>query len=111
MNKTNYMNFDNFINVVPMEDSKSSIGWSVMFGLMNLESQNPEVAYKRLAEYNYRDKNFTIFPISVKDNIVKCKIVSRKAYISSPEDSIKFLYPHPDNNKSYVTELWLQNNI
>ena len=111
MNKTNYMNFDNFINVVPMEDSKSSIGWSVMFGLMNLESQNPEVVYKRLVEYNYRDKYFTIFPISIKDNIVKCKIVSRKAYISSPEDSIKFLYPHPDNNKSYVTELWLQNNI
>ena len=111
MNKTNYMNFDNFINVVPMENSKSSIGWSVMFGLMNLESQNPEVTYKRLAEYNYRDKYFTIFPISVKDNIVKCKVVSRKAYISSPEDSIKFLYPHPDNNKSYVTELWLQNNI
>lgn len=111
MNKTNYMNFDNFINVVPMENSKSSIGWSVMFGLMNLESQNPEVVYKRLAEYNYRDKYFTIFPISIKDNIVKCKIVSRKASISSPEDGIKFLYPHPDNNKSYVTELWLQNNI
>lgn len=109
--KTNYINLDNFINVVPAEDSKSSIGWSVMFGLMNLESQNPEVVYKRLVEYNYRNKYFTIFPISIKDNIVKCKIVSRKAYISSPEDSIKFLYPHPDNNKSYVTELWLQNNI
>lgn len=109
MSRTNYINLDNFINIVPMEDSKSSIGWSVMFGLMNLESQNPEVVYKRLAEYNYKDKYFTIFPISIKDNIVKCKIVSRKAYISSPEDGIKFLYP--DDNKSYVTELWLQNNI
>lgn len=107
--RTNYMNFDNFINVVPMENSKSSIGWSVMFGLMNLESQNPEVVYKRLAEYNYRDKYFTIFPISIKDNTVKCKFVSRKAFISSPEDSIKFLYP--DDNKSYITNLWLQNNI
>lgn len=73
--KTNYMNFDNFINVVPMEDSKSSIGWSVMFGLMNLESQNPEVVYKRLSEYNYRNKNFTIFPISVKDNIDRKSVV------------------------------------
>lgn len=107
---TNYINFDNFINVVLREDSESSIGWNVVFGLINLESQNPEITYRKLVEYNYKNKYFTIFPISIKDNIVKCKFISRKAYISSPEDNIKFLYA-VDDKGSHITDSWLQYNI
>lgn len=101
------------VNILPHDHKyvKSSLIYNMGFGLLRIKTDDVQQVWKNLAEYNYFNEFFTLFPSRIEGDTVVCKFVYREPHIYCKNDGINNelgLYPV---DKARITLNWLKDHI
>lgn len=100
------------VDILPPDHKyvKSSLMYNISYGLFKIKTDNVQLVWKNLVEYNYFNEFFTIFPSRIEGNTIICKFVYREPHLYCKADGIDNLVLQPAD-KARVTLPWLKDNI
>ena len=101
------------VNILPPNHKyvKSSLIYNMGYGTIRISTDNVQLVWKNLVEYNYFGEFFTLFPSRIEGNTIVCKSVHREPHIHCKNDGIDNelgLYPV---DKARITSTWLKDHI
>lgn len=90
---------------------KSSLIYNIGYGTIRIKTDNVQLVWENLVEYNYFNEFFTLFPSRIEGDTIVCKFVYREPHLYCEADGIDNelgLYPA---DKARITLPWLKDNI